>query len=290
MPFKHLPELELRLYYELHGDPASAKVLVISGSGGDLRHSRPGSSPLNQSGYCCHYDQRGLGQSDKPAGPYTMADYADDAAALARALGWPRCHVVGTSFGGMVALHLAVRHPSLVDRLVLACTSPGGAFASFPLETLSGLPAETRRERVLSLFDSRYDRDAEQPFPDLSRRAFETYTAGLTIERQGPALDGYLCQLAARQRHDVTGALALIRQPTLICAGAFDRVAPLSNSRFMADHMPDATLQIFEGGHLFMMQDRRAFPRIGHFLSAQERSSVAAASTPVRAAARRGGG
>jgi 3-oxoadipate enol-lactonase len=257
---------DLEVYYELHGDPQHPPILVISGSGGDLRRSMPATFPLNRVGYCCHFDQRGLGQTSKPAGAHTMAHYADDAAGLVRALGWQRCHVVGTSFGGMVALNLVVRHPELVERLILNCTSPGGAYASFPLDSLAQLPADERRERILGLFDSRYNPHAEQPFPGLSRQLFETYTAGLVAARSGDDLAGYERQLAARATHDVVGALSHIQAPTLVCAGWADLVAPTANSQLMAERIPHAKLEVFDGGHLFMLQDRRAFACMAGFL------------------------
>ena len=76
------------------------------------------------------HDQRGLGRSSIPAGPYTMAQYAADALGLLDAVGWSTCRVVGVSFGGMVAQELAVTAPERVERLALMCTSPGGAGGS----------------------------------------------------------------------------------------------------------------------------------------------------------------
>ena len=123
MPFARVRDLHT--YYELAG--AGPRVLFINGSGGDLRR-QPSvfSSPLAAAFTLLAHDQRGLGQTTVPDPPYTMSDYADDAAALLDAIGWDRCHVVGTSFGGMVAQEFALRHPGRVDRLVLNCTSSGG--------------------------------------------------------------------------------------------------------------------------------------------------------------------
>src|SRR5213082_1123650 len=79
-------------------------LLFISGTGGDLRN-KPNvfDGPLAKAFDLLAYDQRGLGQSEKPDVPYAMADYADDAAALLEAQGWADAFVVGVSFGGMVA-------------------------------------------------------------------------------------------------------------------------------------------------------------------------------------------
>ncbi|MCS7002360.1 MAG: alpha/beta hydrolase, partial [Dehalococcoidia bacterium] len=125
MPF--LRVRDLTMYYELHG--AGPRLLFINGSGGDLRNPRAGRgifAPLTETFTVLAYDQRGLGQTTKPDGPYTMADYAADADALLEAVGWDSCAVFGVSFGGMVAQELAIRFPRRVRRLVLAGTSSGG--------------------------------------------------------------------------------------------------------------------------------------------------------------------
>ena len=97
-------------------------------------------SPLTSHFCVTAYDQRGLGQSDKPEGPYSMRDYADDAAAVMDAMGIDKAMILGISFGGMVAQEFAVRHTARLSRLALWCTSPGGAGgASYPLHELEGL-------------------------------------------------------------------------------------------------------------------------------------------------------
>lgn len=145
----------LRMNCERAG--SGPRLLYISGTGSDLR-ARPGvfESPLAPAFDLLAYDQRGLGQTDKPPGPYSMRDYADDAAALLDVVGWERCRVMGVSFGGMVAQEFALRHPQRVERMVLACTSAGGAgSASYPLHELPDAPPEERARRSLHLGDTR---------------------------------------------------------------------------------------------------------------------------------------
>ena len=131
-----MPFIEVRnisLYYEIQGE--GPRLLYISGTGGDLR-VRPNvfDTLLIKHFTVLAYDQRGLGQTDKPDKPYTMADYAADAEGLLDALGWNSAYVMGVSFGGMVAQEMAVTYPRRIQKLVLACTSSGGAGgASYPL-------------------------------------------------------------------------------------------------------------------------------------------------------------
>ena len=100
----------------------------------------------------------GLAKSDKPEGPYSMRDYADDAAAVMDAMGIDKAMILGISFGGMVAQEFAVRHTARLSRLALWCTSPGGAGgASYPLHELEGLDLEARVLTGMKLNDTRID-------------------------------------------------------------------------------------------------------------------------------------
>src|SRR5579863_498031 len=155
MPIAHLGAIDL--YYERAG--RGAPLLFISGTGGDLR-VKPNvfDGPLVKSFDVLAYDQRGLGRSGKPDVAYSMADYADDAAALMDHIGWPSAKVVGVSFGGMVAQELVLRHPAKVERLVLACTSPGGAGgASYPFHEIQHLKGEARARFLMPISDTRHD-------------------------------------------------------------------------------------------------------------------------------------
>ena len=94
---------------------------------------------------CIYFDNRGTGLSDKPAGPYSISDMAEDASALMRGIGLERARVYGISMGGMIAQELALRHPEQVAKLVLGCTTPGGPDAVRGSdEALQGLVAASK--------------------------------------------------------------------------------------------------------------------------------------------------
>ena len=264
MPFIRVRDIDI--YYELHGQ--GERLLHISGTNGDLRLiPRLGRGPLEKDFQVLYYDQRGLGQTSKPETDYTMADYADDAAALLDAMGWDRAHVMGVSFGGMVAQNLVLRHPAKVDRLVLACTSPGGAGgSSYDLLALEGVPEPQRTDTWLSVMDVRNDPTTDPPtlapYMDVI----------LEGRRQRPvpsaeAAAGALRQLRARAGHDVWDDLGTVTAPTLVIGGTYDMQAPPENLERTAERIAMARLVFCEGGHLFLLQDRSAYRTIIDFLN-----------------------
>ncbi len=137
------------------------------------------------------YDQRGLGRSGKPDVAYSMADYADDAAALLDHVGWRAAKVIGVSFGGMVAQELVLRHPAKVERLVLACTSPGGAGgASYPFHEIQHLKGEERARHLISISDTRLDASWAAANPDAYARGSWRWSAADRLRRRAGPRDG----------------------------------------------------------------------------------------------------
>jgi 3-oxoadipate enol-lactonase len=265
MPFASVRDLNM--YYETGG--SGPRLLYISGTGGDLRgQPRVFDGPLPQSFEVLAYDQRGLGQTSKPGLPYTMADYADDAAALLDTVGWQRCLVIGVSFGGMVAQELALRHPQRVERLVLCCTSSGGpGGSSYPLHELQHMSLEERAVFQISITDKRKDAAWQAANPDAVRQAVEMALAGHARRQAEPGGEiGYRRQLEARAAHDTFDRLPSLTMPVFLAGGRYDGQAEPANMEALRDRIPGARLEFFEGGHGFTREDLRALERITAFL------------------------
>ncbi len=264
MPFAKVRDLDM--YYERAG--SGAPLLFISGSGGDLR-VKPSAmdGPLARHFDMLGYDQRGLGQTSKPDVPYTMADYADDAAALMDRFGWASAKVVGVSFGGMVAQEFVLRHPAKVERLVLACTSPGGTGgASYPFHTIEHMGAEELARHMIPISDTRRDAGWQKDNAEQYEQFVALATNDPYADEPGRTM-GYHRQLEARSHHDTYDRLERIACPVMIAAGKYDGIALPETQHRMAARIKGADLKFFEGGHLFMIQDRAAFPAMIEFLA-----------------------
>lgn len=254
---------DIDIYHEVAGQ--GPPVLLISGTGADLRNVPHERHPLTRYFEVHAYDQRGLGQSSKPDEPYTMAGYADDAAALLAVLDLGPAHVVGVSFGGMVAQHLALRHPEVVDRLVLMCTSPGGPMPSLDLLAMADLSPEEHEAAYLPRMDTRLV--PGEPVPEDVERILALRSMRRPVTDPA-AKRGARRQLEARAEHDAFERLGEIQAPTLVIGGRTDGVAPPENQQAMADRIPGARLVLCHGGHMFALQDKTAWPTVIDFLRA----------------------
>jgi len=256
---------ELDIYFERSASKANGPLLYIGGTGGDLRN-KPNQldSPITKFFEVISYDQRGLGQTSKPPGQYSMQQYADDAANLLDELELENIPVVGVSFGGMVAQELIKRHPRKVSKLVLACTSAGGyGGSSYPLHELELLEEEEKLERFIMINDLRISEswilENEEQFNSLkiNSRNRNPYK---------PDPENLLKQLLARKNHNTFEDLRHIDIPVFLMGGKYDGIAPVSNMEAMHEEIKDSKLKFYEGGHLFMIQDKSAFQELIEWL------------------------
>jgi len=223
-------------------------VLLVMGLGYGRWGWEPLIEPLAARHRVIWYDNRGIGESDKPAGPYTAAQMAADAVQVLDEHGVDRAHVVGASLGGMIAQELALGHADRVDRLALLCTTAGGADA-YPM------PAQT-----VQLFV-----EAPTLAPEVALRRFvenAVSARGAVVEQlyarrlaNPPHPAGWQAQAAAGTAFDRSARVGEIAQETLVLTGDEDNVIDWRNSRRLADAIPNARLQVFPGtGHLFFWE------------------------------------
>jgi 3-oxoadipate enol-lactonase len=250
------------VYYERAGE--GPPLLFFNGSGATLETSAPIIEQFRRHFDVVAHDQRGLGRTSIPPGPYTMADYAADAAALLDEVGWATSAVVGISFGGMVAQEYAVTFPERVNRLALLCTSSGGAgAASYPLHELAALTPAEQQAIGVTLLDTRFTPEW------LATHPRDQALVDMRADRPAPSAEerrGQLEQLEARRHHDVWDRLPKVTAPTFVAGGRYDGIAPPANSQAIAGQIPGAELRMYEGGHLFFVQDHTAMPDVVAFL------------------------
>jgi pimeloyl-ACP methyl ester carboxylesterase len=194
------------------------------------------------------YDHRGIGESDRADGPFSVADLADDAAGLIRAVGWSSAHVFGISLGGMVAQELVLRQPSLVRTLALGCTWAGGP---------SGVMGDASR-RIIQAISTRdpdiaipvgYEANLSPGYRADPAHLAEYRSISLAVRVPVPVV---LMQWQAAIALDTTSRLPGIVAPTMVLHGTLDAGLPVENGRIIAGLIPGARLELFDdAGHLF---------------------------------------
>jgi pimeloyl-ACP methyl ester carboxylesterase len=236
-----------RVHYVRGG--SGEPLLLVMGMGG---HHRLWAAPfveLLESDFdVIAFNHRGIGESSWAEGPFTIADLADDAAALVSTVGWDSAHVFGISLGGMVSQELALRHPERVRTLTLGCTyaGTGGDLAAPGVQRY--LEAGMTRDpeiAVRTAFEVNMSRTyAADP---ANYQAFERES--LAVKVPIPVVQ---LQFQAVLGHDTSARLPRISAPTMVLHGTADEMLVAANAEHIAGLIPEARLELFEGaGHLF---------------------------------------
>lgn len=229
------------IYYELHGEGSTETVALLNGVMASASSWAYYTDLLTSRGYrVLLHDFRGQLLSEKPAGPYRFADHREDFLALCRHLGIERCHLVGTSYGGEMAMRIALDAPGLVQSLVLIDSvseldallerfvnswidlAETGDVRLFYRSVVPSLYSRSFLEQNAEMIDGREARMAELP-GDYLRGQAELYRA-------------FLADVP------MTGELPGIRAPALVVCGEEDILKPTHFSRIIAEGIPEAAL------------------------------------------------
>ena len=267
MPTADVEGIEIN--YRIEGDGPETLVLV-NGLADDLETWAYQVPAFVGAGYrVLTFDNRGIGKTSYPPGPYTTAMFASDTKALVDHLGIASFHLLGVSMGGMIAQEYAIAHPADLRSVILACTyAAPGPFCSrmfnlwADMAAVMGVPAVMRDVTLWAFttefFETRGDELAE----------FET--AMRFIDQPVPT---YLAQLNSIQTHDATERLGGVQVPTLVLAGEGDILIPVELSRRLQSLVPGAAWATTRGGHACLWEHPDPFnDTVLEFLSNVSRS------------------
>lgn len=251
MPLAKAGQIELS--YDRAGD--GPPLLLIMGMSGTKHHwGEPLLEDLRRDFDTIVYDHRDAGDSTNTGEPFTIADLAQDAAALLRALGVDSAHVMGISMGGMVAQELTLGHPERVRSLTLGCTYSGGEGSSLTSEATMRRLVEAMssgdRERAIR---TAWEVNVSASFA-ADEDAYATFLQnGL---RYGVPVPVIMEQMRAISGHDTSARLPDVQAPTLVVHGTFDEMLPVQNGHMIAGLIPDSRLEVLDGvGHLFFWEE-----------------------------------
>lgn len=243
-------------------DPGGGTVLLIHGSGPGVSawaNWRLTIPELARDFRVVAPDLTGFGCSDRQGSAYNMAGWTAHALGVIDALGLDRVHVVGNSFGGSIALSLAIHHPGRVDRLGLM-----GA-VGVPFDITPGLDAVWGYEPSVESMAELLRIFTATPAPGIDDLARLRYEASI---RPG-VHEAYASMFPApRQRWvdamaHADAAIASIAAPTMIIHGREDRVIPLAASLRLLELIPDAQLHVFGNcGHWTQIEHAEEFSRL----------------------------
>jgi poly(3-hydroxyalkanoate) depolymerase len=249
-------------------------LLFFNGIGANIEVIAPLAEALSERDVIA-FDAPGVGGSEAAVYPYRPRQFARMAASILDEFGYNKVDVMGVSWGGAMAQQFAFQFGERTRQLILCATAAGVLMVPGNPKALIKL-AHPRRYMdpayMMKHFEMLYG-DTRTGAPDHSSRLMP------------PTMRGYLYQLLAGTGWTSVPFLPFIKQPTLVIAGTNDQIVPVANGRFLAFMIPDARLEIVEGGHLFLVSRAdEVIPMIRDFLNEGTPNRPFAAS-----AARRGG-
>jgi proline iminopeptidase len=269
----------VELFVDVHGPALGRReegivekpVLLALHGGPGLDHANlvPWLAPLAEQVQILYVDHRGNGRSGRPPlGECTLDAMADDLEAVRRLLGLGPLIVLGVSFGGMVGLTYALRHPAGVARLIGCVTAASGDFVDDARRLARERATPQQMEIVEHMLDGTFRDEAHL------REGFAA-VASLYEHRSDPARDAAALPSVLNvamlnwffstevKRYDLRTRLGEVRAPTLVLTGRHDWICAPAHSDTLVRGIPGARQVIFEeSGHRVIKEENERFVRV----------------------------
>ena len=230
---------------------------IHGGPGADHTSYKTTFSPLSQKMQLVYFDHRGQGRSDRgPKETYTLENNVEDMEALRQYLGLEKIVLLGTSYGGMVALSYAARYPENVSHLIAVATTASCRFLEKAKAFLAERGTEEQKKYAAMLWEGKFENETQLreyfrvmgPVYSLTHNPEKSAASWqrtiFSVDAINVAFGGFL------RSYDILDQLPKITAPTLVIAGRHDWICPPEFSQEIARAIPGADLRIFENsGH-----------------------------------------
>lgn len=256
----------IEMAYSIHGEGEPLVLLMGFGADGGVWE-------LHLNEYQKHFkciviDNRGVGLTSQPKGPYSTAMMADDVAELMDHLNIPQAKVAGISMGGAIAQELALRHPQKVERLCLIATwAKFNNYATTVYENLKKIRSQCSLDAFMELLQLWI---FAPPFyeGEGNLATLQEGQKGYAAQPSPQTQDGFEGQLDACIGHDAVDRLGEITCPTLVVVGDQDIFTPFEFSRLIHEKIPGSNLLVLPGtGHVCHWESIEIFnPKTAEFL------------------------
>lgn len=243
----------VRLAYEEHGE--GEPLLFVQGLGYDRKGFGPLPHLLAEDFHVVVFDNRGVGDSDVPEGPYSVPMLASDAIAVLDAAGIESANVLGVSLGGFVAQELALSSPERVRKLLLCSTAPSLQPPCYPvpergMQAMAAFATMEREAGLRLMVENSLGDHGVRERPELVEEIYR-----YRLER-APTLAAWQAQAAASATFDVYERVAEITAPTLVVHADDDMVVDFRNGQILAERIPGARLEVVpDRGHLVIWEE-----------------------------------
>ena len=248
-----------QIYYQIRG--TGEPLVLLMGFGADGNVWELHAAEYEKHFQCIILDNRGVGKSDAPPGPYSTVMMANDTLAVMDHLGISKAKVAGISMGGAIAQELALNHPDRVSCLALISTWPAfNNYAKTVYQNLIKLRKTSKPDDFMELLQLWI---FAPPYYETGMADLKEGQAAAASNPTPQSQQGFEGQLTACMNHDSVDRLGQIKVPTLITIGTMDIFTPPPFSDILHQGISGSKLEVFPtGGHVHHWEDLERFNRV----------------------------